>query len=84
MATQGQRRAEGRSAIRKLRQEYRKVDTAGEKVERELDRLVKRKTLITPDQLRTASDRLVDYVKAAESLQRLYATVMEIVRRLPS
>jgi hypothetical protein len=60
------------------------VDTAGEKVERELDRLVKRKTLITPDQLRTASDRLVDYVKAAESLQRLYATVMEIVRRLPS
>lgn len=84
MATQGQRRAEGRAAVRRLRQEYRRVDTAGEKVERELDRLVKRKTLVTPDQMKTLSDRLVDYIRLAESLQRLYAIVFGIIKDIPS
>jgi len=60
------------------------VDTAGEKVERELDRLVKRKTLVTPDQMKTLSDRLVDYIRLAESLQRLYAIVFGIIKDIPS
>jgi len=84
MATQGQRRSEAKSAIRRLRQEYRKADSAGERVERELDRLIKRKTLISADQLKTATDRLETYVRTVDSIQRLYATIFELISRLPS
>jgi len=83
LATQGQRRAEGRSALRKLRAEYRKTDSAGERVERELDRLIKRKTFISTDQLQTLSQRLADYIKLAEALQRMYAIAVGIIQRLP-
>jgi len=83
MATQGQRKAEGVSAIRRLRAEYRKADSAGERAERELDRLIKRKTLIGPDQLQTLADRLTDYVKLVESVQRLYALVYQVIQQLP-
>jgi len=83
MATQGQRRREAVAAIRRLRVEYRKTDTAGELLERELDRLIKRKTLIGPDQLQTLSRRLVDLVKLAESLQRMYAIIQGIIEGLP-
>lgn len=84
MATQGQRRSEAKSAIRRLRQEYRKADSAGERVERELDRLIKRKTLISADQLKTVTDRLETYVRTVDSIQRLYATIFELISRLPS
>lgn len=82
MATQGQRRAEARSAVRRLRQEYRKADTAGEKAERELDRLVKRKTLITADELQTVAKRLMDYAQAVESIQRVYVLVQRILQQV--
>lgn len=83
MATQGQRRQEAVSAIRRLRAEYRKADSSGERVERELDRLVKRKTLIGPDQMQTLADRLEDYVRIVESVQRLYALIYQIIQGLP-
>lgn len=82
MATQGQRRAEARSAVRRLRQEYRKADSAGEKAERELDRLVKRKTLITADDLQTVAKRLMDYAQAVESIQRIYVLVQRILQQV--
>lgn len=84
MATQGQRRSEGRAAIRRLRQEYRKADSAGERVERELDRLVKRKTLITVDDLQTIQRTLNTFVQTVESAQKLYALVVQIIRQIPS
>lgn len=84
MATQGQRRAESRAAIRRLRQEYRKADTSGEKVERELDRLIKRKTLITVDDLQTLTERLTDMVRTVEAVQRIYALVVQLIRQIPS
>lgn len=83
MATQGQRRAEGRNAIRKFRQEYRKADSAGESLERELDRLIKRKTLIGPDELATLAQRLETFVRLVDSIQRLYATIYEMVVQIP-
>lgn len=83
MATQGQRRQEGVAAIRRLRTEHRKADSAGEKLERELDRLIKRKTLIGPDQLQTLASRLVDYVRLVESEQRLYGIVYQLIQGLP-
>jgi len=71
------------SAIRKLRAEYRKADSAGEKLERELDRLVKRKTLIGPDQLTTLVNRIDDFARLVDSVQRLYALVYQIILGLP-
>lgn len=83
MATQGQRRAEGRAAIRRLRVEYRKTDSSGERLERELDRLIKRKTMIGADQLGTLAERVNEYIRLAESLSRLYAIVWDFIKRLP-
>jgi len=83
MATQGQRRTEAVAAIRRLRQEYRKADSAGERVQRELNRLTKRKTLIGPDQLKTLADKLLQYVSIVESLQRIYAIIKQIVIDIP-
>jgi hypothetical protein len=84
LATQGQRRAESRAAIRRLRAEFRKADTAGEKTERELDRLIKRKTLITVDDLQTLQKRLLEAAQAFENVQRLYALIVQIIRQIPS
>jgi len=83
MATQGQRRREALAAIRKLRQIWRQVDTAGERIERELDRLIRRKTLISPDSLSNLS-KLIDTEWALmQNLQRGYASTWEIIRFIP-
>lgn len=68
MATQGQRRAEARAAVRRARTSYRRADTSGEKVERELDRLIKRKTLIQTDDLQKLIDLSNQYVENVNSL----------------
>jgi hypothetical protein len=49
MASEVQRRRESLAALRKARREQRALDTALEKVERELLRLRSRKTLIEGD-----------------------------------
>jgi len=83
MATQAQRRGEAISALRRLRQEYRKADTAGERTERELDRLIKRKTLIGPDELEKLAQTINVYIRLGESVQKLYAIIYQIVANLP-
>jgi len=83
MATQAQRRAEGVAAIRRLRMEYRKADSQGERLERELDRLTQRKTLIGPDQLKKLADQVDGYVRLVESVQKLYVLVYSIIQGLP-
>lgn len=84
MATQGQRRAESRNAVRQIRKFYRTADTMGERVERELDRLVKRKTLITPDQLRTLMQRIKDYIDAVQTVSNSTADLAEMIALIPS
>jgi len=83
MATQGQRRREAVNAVRKLRQEYRKTDSAGELVQRELDRLSQRKTLIGPDDLEKLARLIESYIRLAELLQKAYAILVGIINGLP-
>lgn len=68
MATQGELRSRAKSGVRAMRAVFRRADTAGEKVERELDRLVKRKTLITPENLTKISSLVVEYIRLANLL----------------
>jgi len=83
VATQGQRRKEAISAVRALRKLYRMMDTAGERVERELDRLIKRKTLIGPAELKSLMDKTNDYLKQADTVQAGTLTLYEIISALP-
>lgn len=83
MATQGQRRREAVAAVRKLRQEYRKTDSAGELVQRELNRLAQRKTLIGPDEIEKLARLIETYIKLAEALQKAYAILVGIINGLP-
>jgi len=53
MASATQRAKDVLAAVRRARNRERSLDTALEKVERELLRLRKRKTLIQPDDLQT-------------------------------
>lgn len=56
-------------AIRQARAAHRKADTAGEKLEREFDRLIKRKTRINAQSLVTASNLYLDLLKLTEQMQ---------------
>lgn len=56
-------------ALRSCRARYRQADTAGEKFEREIDRLIKRKTRINANSLATLNteyDHWVQYVSLVQ------------------
>lgn len=57
-------------SLRTVRQYYRRADTIGETVEREVDRLIKRKTRINSASLNTLAARYEQYLKAAEAIQK--------------
>ena len=67
--TDAQARALVVKALRQARAAYRAADTAGEKEERELDRLIKRKTRMNANQLKTLSDRYTEYTKKVIAVQ---------------
>lgn len=56
-------------ALRAARRAYRAADTAGEKEEREYDRLIKRKTRINANSLDTLVRRYMAYQKLVEAIQ---------------
>jgi len=56
-------------SLRKARQAYRSSDTQAERVERELDRLIKRKTRINAGSLLTVSKMYEDYLKLVSNIQ---------------
>jgi hypothetical protein len=56
-------------ALRQARAAYRAADTAGEREERELDRLIKRKTRINANSLLTLSKRYADWQKLTNNVQ---------------
>lgn len=68
-STYAQRKRAVVAALRKARQLYRQADTAGERVERELDRLVLRKTLISPEQLQKLTRLYSDYANRTSNIQ---------------
>lgn len=62
--TFAQARARAEKDLRVCRQAYRKADSAGEIVERNLDRLIsKRKSIVTPEQLLPLLDRYEKYAR---------------------
>ncbi len=74
--TFAQAKAQANSDLRIARQAYRKADTAGEVVERNLDRLIgKRKTIVTPDQLLPLMQRYEEYVRKIILLELSLATL---------
>jgi hypothetical protein len=56
-------------ALRQARAAYRSADTAGEREERELDRLIKRKTRMNANQLVTLANRYNEYTKKVLAVQ---------------
>lgn len=67
--TYAQRKASIIKALRDARKAYRKTDTAGERLEREFDRMIRRKTLILPEQLYNLSELYVQYGNALNDIQ---------------
>ena len=68
--TFAQRRRNVNLALRQLRKAYRKADTTGELFEREVDRLIDRKTLVTSQSLERLTGLANSYWRAAEDLQQ--------------
>ena len=64
-----QRRRNVEAALRRVRTQYRKADTAGELVERELDRLILRKTIISPESMQGLLKKVNDYARALNALE---------------
>lgn len=56
-------------ALRKARAAYRAADTAGEKEERDLDRLIKRKTRINATQLVVLAEKYKVYQQLTNQVQ---------------
>jgi hypothetical protein len=83
MATQASRRRDALVALRSFKNQYRKADTLGETVQRELDRLIKRKTLIGPDSLANLAKYLDSYSRQTSLLQSAYASLWQVIRNIP-
>ena len=74
--TFAQAKAQANKDLRVARQAYRKADTAGEVVERNLDRLItKRKTIVTPEQLLPLLRRYEDYARKVMLLELALTTL---------
>ena len=65
-------------ALRKARAVYRRADSAGELVERELDRLILRRTLVSPESLRSLVDRYRAYSQMVSALNPAIADAVTV------
>ncbi len=65
-------------ALRRLRQQYRKADSQGELLERELDRLISRKTIVTPASLSKAAQLYESYVRAVNEIEVPFTDVLRV------
>jgi hypothetical protein len=65
-------------ALRKARAAFRKADTAGEREEREYDRLIKRKTRINASSFDTLDARYRAWVKLTEDVAYWLAVAMDV------
>ena len=68
-------------SLRQARQRYRFADTLGEKVERELDRLIKRKTRINANSLRTLTQLYDNYQQGVAQIQMGLTPAIEVASR---
>jgi len=79
LATQAERKRQAIAGLRKLRQEYRKTKTSGDKAQREMNRLILRKTLVSAEDVSKLSKEINEYMALAEALQRAFAILMQIL-----
>lgn len=73
-----QRRKNVNAALRRLRAAYRRADSAGEKLERELDRLIERKTIVSPGSLQVAVVAYETYFKSINAIDQTFADVIRV------
>lgn len=65
-------------AVRNLRKSYRTADTAGEVMERNLDRLIKRKTLITREQLTPLTTQYQKWMDGVKRVEEQLTALLEV------
>lgn len=65
-------------ALRAARRAYRAADTAGEVEERDLDRLIKRKTRMNASQLLVLNDKYNRYRKLVDAVQPQLLAAMDV------
>ncbi len=68
--TDAQARSVVIKSLRNSRAAFRKADTAGEKVEREMDRLIKRKTRMNASSLTTLNEHYKSYNSLVDNVQK--------------
>lgn len=66
-------------SLREVRKALRTNDTMGERIERTLDRLIQRKTIITPDQLRKTVEQVSTFLSTAEKVAQAISIVMTVM-----
>jgi len=76
----GERKRLVNKSIRSLRALYRRADTAGERVERELDRLIKRKTQVELKSLQTLINEMNAYYNMVQTFARAYSSLAQAIR----
>jgi hypothetical protein len=67
-----------RAALRKLRAVYRGADSQGEVLERELDRLINRKTLVETQSLSKSRTLLAEYIRRINLLPQAFDDTVRI------
>ena len=73
-----QRRNAVNRALRQVRKSYRVADSSGEALERELDRLIARKTIVSPETLRSLINRYEAYNRAAQDIIRTLTAALQL------
>jgi len=73
-----QKRELVRKALRNVRKAYRTADSAGEALERDLDRLIKRKTLVTREQLAPALAKYVGWFDKIRAIEAQFTALLEV------
>jgi hypothetical protein len=74
------KKEEIRKALRGVRAALRTNDTLGEKIERDLDRLIARKTMITPEQLANTVQRISTFIQMAQQVAAAIQAVMSVMQ----
>lgn len=75
-----QKRSEIIKALRAVRASLRLNDTKGEKIERTLDRLIQRKTIITPAQFQKTMDEILSFIDLAQKVSNAVSVVLQVMQ----
>lgn len=79
MARNTERERNIKQALRQLKQSYRRADSAGERFERELNRLKVRKTLIEPEDVMKLVQLWETWTKVADDTTAAMTAAVSII-----